>query len=1016
MSVAILGVMDEYMDMPSFVCTCTDALSNACFQNENQRALAAKTNAVELLLHAMNHHSTIFKVQLQCSRALANMISDPKIQQKVNNDGFRILLNSLKNVFSPNAILQQMSHQEQQHHNVEHGLAMFDAKKGQFAQQMMIIISYLNTDRRKALTFVRLGGFQTCKMVYQTIGVWDETTRGSLVGMFNQMSQSPLIAKLYLENRYEGYDVLLDLLNDCKSDSMFFYQIFSVITFLTTKLPVDQLADVLIQSFKFKNFGNLLAFALAQNDNEKLMVCVPTLCAIAVRTKSEELREYVYNSMIPLHLIKVSLGSMSMNDHQPEKQLQMDDQFLNYTFVTLYHLTDKNVDWIETFVENFIIDLCCNPLYYKDQYVEDSIVQNGAAVMVNVCGLTVKRLSVEQEKSLAEMLLYLKDARPKLKPLLLKLERMLRRVQELKGKKKSRKARNKNKKGRKGLKPLPKKNKNFNENRIRKPAEDDPECINIVVENPYADDQSLARNSQLNLNEQRQPRNAKNKRKARNVSNMNQNKPQQPSEQQSQYAHEQQPMYDQYGGRVEQHYGQQQYDQQQQQPQQYDQQQPHQQQPQQHHQQYDQQPPQQHQQDMPWQHKQSTHQSMYGKPSQMSMYEPQSSPPNNWQPPAPQNYGQQQQPQNWNQSQRNVQPQQQWNESQRIIQQQQQPQNWNQSQRIIQQNNEQQQHQQYQQYQNPNQFEQNEEQQQGRNNKIHKQSLYGNNKWENDSDDDGHSEESEDSAEREKRQLVEAASNVFDGDSKNKKKKEKKRREYGGRSDERQQQPSHQQIPFNQEQQSQNIPYGYQGSQQNMHQPQQESQMQYGSQGSQQHFHQAQQESQMQHNPQYQQNMHQQQQHESQMQYGGSQYQGSQQHFQQNPQESQMQYGSQYQGSQQHFVQEQQVPQSQRDMYGGGGDNQGYDNAQVQQQSNALNNDESSSEEDQGWDNNLQQMNLNVDENRGQSESIQSFLNQGGKNPKERDYIGYTQPKRKPMKDWEPKEKKKKKKWGVFTK
>eukprot|EP01084_Bolivina_argentea_P265575 450217_1 len=122
----ILGVMNEYMDMPSFVCICTDALSNVAFQNERQRMLASKTNAIEMLLYSMDRHRTVFKVQMEASRLLANMVSDPKIQSQIDDKGVQTLLNSLNNIFGAvdNALQKQINQdqnsQQQQQQMKQH--------------------------------------------------------------------------------------------------------------------------------------------------------------------------------------------------------------------------------------------------------------------------------------------------------------------------------------------------------------------------------------------------------------------------------------------------------------------------------------------------------------------------------------------------------------------------------------------------------------------------------------------------------------------------------------------------------------------------------------------------------------------------------------------------------------------------------------------------------------------------------------------------------------------------------
>eukprot|EP01083_Nonionella_stella_P312545 1118356_1 len=435
----ILVVMKEYIDMPSFVCICTDALSNVAFQNERQRMLASQTNAVEMLLYSMERHQSVFKVQLQASRSLANMASDPKIQRQIDDKGVQTLLNGLNAVFSQGAVNSAVANQygqDQQHaaaqnQQQQHG-ALFDAKKGQFAQQMLVILSYLVTDPRKARSFGQLGGWQCLKTIQNSIGVWDEAVRATIVGMLNGMSQNPAIARCFFDNNYEAYDMLFDLALDAEPYSLYFYQIFSIICFISCKCDKQQLPEVIIHAFDQKQLARLMNDALQQRDNERLMDTVPTLCALTARTKHPQACQYVFNSMVPMHLLKI-IGTPPGPPN---------DQFLNYTMITIYNLSDDE-SRIDPFIQNGAIEAIAMNNFYEDPMKDEFITQNGIAALVNICSKTNRKLLPQQEQAIQHMIQACFQVHPKLKPIIQKLDIALKKAQQGSGKKKKRNARNK---------------------------------------------------------------------------------------------------------------------------------------------------------------------------------------------------------------------------------------------------------------------------------------------------------------------------------------------------------------------------------------------------------------------------------------------------------------------------------------------------------------------------------------------------------------------------------------------
>merc|ERR1719461_476114 len=313
--------------------------------------------------------------------------------------------------------------------------AMFDAKKGQFAQQMLNILSYLNTDPRKAAAFGRLGGWQCVKTIQNTIGVWDESVRATIVGMLNTMSQNPPIAKLFFANNYEGYDILYDMALEAEPYSLYFFQIFCIITFISCKCDKQQLPQVIMRAFDRKQLARLMNDCLQQRDNERLLDTVPTLCALTARTKHQQVLDYIFNSMVPMHLLKI----IGTNPGPPN------DQFLNYTLITIYNLTEE-AERVDPFIQNGVIEAIAMQEWWRDQYKDESITQNGLATLVNVCSKTSRKLFPQQDQAIANMAKACYQVHPKLKPLIQKLEVALKKAQQASGSKpkKQRNARNKN--------------------------------------------------------------------------------------------------------------------------------------------------------------------------------------------------------------------------------------------------------------------------------------------------------------------------------------------------------------------------------------------------------------------------------------------------------------------------------------------------------------------------------------------------------------------------------------------
>ena len=231
--------------------------------------------------------------------------------------GVQTLLASLNNVFGQAAVDNSIHRQQQQdrHLQGQHGQphqqmqqggggAMFHQKKGQCAQQMLTMLSYLTTDPRKAQAFGGLGGWQCIGRIQAAIGVWDESVKATIVGMLNSMNQNPAIARCFFDNNSESYDLLFGMCLAAEPNSLYFYQLFSI-TFIACKADKQQLPHIIMRAFDRKPLARLMNDALQQNDNERLMDTMPTLCALPVRTKNAEATQYVYNSMVPMHLLKI---------------------------------------------------------------------------------------------------------------------------------------------------------------------------------------------------------------------------------------------------------------------------------------------------------------------------------------------------------------------------------------------------------------------------------------------------------------------------------------------------------------------------------------------------------------------------------------------------------------------------------------------------------------------------------------------------------------------------------------
>eukprot|EP01084_Bolivina_argentea_P018186 33893_1 len=188
------------------------------------------------------------------------------------------------------------------------------------------------------------------------------------------------------------------------------------------------------RAFDRKQLARLMNEALQQNDNHRLMDCVPTLCAITSRTKEPQVLQSLFNSMVPMHLIKICASQSGPPN----------DQFLNYTLITIYNLTNdpENVD---QFIQNGVIECIAMSNWYQDPLKDKTVVQNGIASLVNICSKTKRKLLPQQIEGIQKMIQICYQQHSKLKPLIQKLELALKKSQQVSGSKQKKKrfARNK---------------------------------------------------------------------------------------------------------------------------------------------------------------------------------------------------------------------------------------------------------------------------------------------------------------------------------------------------------------------------------------------------------------------------------------------------------------------------------------------------------------------------------------------------------------------------------------------
>ncbi|ETO21994.1 hypothetical protein RFI_15210 [Reticulomyxa filosa] len=252
--------MEENLQLPSFVATACDALSNVCFENEKQRRLTAQTKAVPLLISTMKKYFDKFGIQYACARSLGNLLSEPRAQQAFDEEAVRVLLESLNSQFSADS-----------QHMKGPSVAKQQENQGLFAQHVITVLSFLVGDPKKAAIFASSGGFVTMKNLYLAVGVWEENTRQSLLSLINNMSQNPQTAKLFIDNLYEGYDMLCELVSEADPQSQFFLQVYSILTALE------------------RYYIGRVSHKALQQDNVKLQEAVVSLIAIGARTKDKGL-------------------------------------------------------------------------------------------------------------------------------------------------------------------------------------------------------------------------------------------------------------------------------------------------------------------------------------------------------------------------------------------------------------------------------------------------------------------------------------------------------------------------------------------------------------------------------------------------------------------------------------------------------------------------------------------------------------------------------------------------------
>jgi len=99
--------------------------------------------------------------------------------------------------------------------------------------------------------------------------------------------------------------------------------------------------------------------------------------------------------------------------------------FLNYTLLTLYHLSD-NAEYCEILKKNSILGFLTSD-WYKDFGLTDQTVQNGCAIVGNILAKSKIQLLLNQEEDIRALVAYLKEHRNGILNVLQYIERGLKR-------------------------------------------------------------------------------------------------------------------------------------------------------------------------------------------------------------------------------------------------------------------------------------------------------------------------------------------------------------------------------------------------------------------------------------------------------------------------------------------------------------------------------------------------------------------------------------------------------------
>jgi len=127
-----------------------------------------------------------------------------------------------------------------------------------------------------------------------------------LIAVINSMSQNPQTAKFFIDNLYEGYDMLCELVCGADPQSQFFLQVYSILTYLTSQLQSPAAETAVTRALERFEVGSVSHKALRQ-DNVKLQEAVVSFIAIGARTKDKECLEQIMRSKLPFKFIAICL-------------------------------------------------------------------------------------------------------------------------------------------------------------------------------------------------------------------------------------------------------------------------------------------------------------------------------------------------------------------------------------------------------------------------------------------------------------------------------------------------------------------------------------------------------------------------------------------------------------------------------------------------------------------------------------------------------------------------------------